>query len=196
MNTRKLQLSLFHLNIIVQDMSNIINAFNETEPLPPALFIPIYKYMIVRTCAFYDEVTRQFLKLAKCNEDRFKKIESIISYIITERDKYFPDLYNIRNNILAHNYRVKVNNDLISIFEKQIHFTFPKYAVEHVINIHLMDALLSAIKRIYPEIYQIMDDNVFAPSENMSLTLINEINYNSIINKIDADIQRIADGNL
>ncbi|EHQ26375.1 hypothetical protein [Mucilaginibacter paludis] len=192
MKNRNLQLSLYHLHIIVKDMSDIVDSFNSNELLPEALFVPIFKYMMVRTCAFYDEVTHQFLINAKSNEARFKKLQKIAEYIISERDKYFPDLYSIRNNVLAHNYRVRDKNKLISVFEYPMHFAFPKYAVEHVINIHLMNGLLSGIKYLYPEIHEIMNENISIPSENMSLTLIDGNNYQLIICEIDNTIQDIA----
>lgn len=196
MNKRNLQLSLFHLNSIVKDLANIIHALAEDAPLSLDLFIPIHKYMIVRTCAFYDEFEHQFLKEAKSTESRFVKLERIYAYVVSKRDNYFPDIYNIRNYALAHNYRIKIGNKYHSIFENQVHFTFPKSAPEISINIHLMDNFLSAIKIFYPEIYTIMDENLLLPTENDGLGIVDENNYQNVMNKISNEIQRIADENL
>lgn len=149
--------------------------------------------MIIRTCAFYDEFEHQFLKHAKSSEIRFIKLEKIYSFILLKRNNYFPDIYNIRNYALAHNYQVKIGSEYHSIFEKQLHFTFPKSAAEISINVHLMDNSLSALKWLYPEISEIMEENVITPTENMDSLVINEANYQDIMREISDEIQRIAD---
>ncbi len=196
MNKRYLQLSIFHLHTIVQDLANIIGALGEDTPLSLELFIPIHKYMIIRTCAFYDEFEHQFLKHAKSNEIRFIKLEKIYAFILSKRNNYFPDIYNIRNYALAHNYRVKIGSEYHSIFEKQLHFTVPKSAPEISINIHLMDNFLSAVKTLYPEIHSIMEENILLPTENTGLGIIDENNCGNVMKEISDEIQRLADEKL
>jgi hypothetical protein len=193
MKNRDLQLSLYHLHITVKDIGDIIVGFGNFEPLPPVLFVPILKYIMIRTRAFYDELDNHFMKYSKSDEVRYKKLERIYNYIKDERDKYFPDIKSIRDTSLAHNYRVKVGSDFISIFESPILFTVPKSAPEHSINCHLMDQMLSAIKYLYPEIFNVMGENISTPQENLFSQLIDEKNYNQIINDIDMNTQKIAE---
>ncbi len=193
---RELQLSLFHLHSIVNDISTILNALIQGVPVSEDLFRPIHKYIIIRTCAFYDEVEHQFLKLAKSDEIRYKKLENIYSYILSERNKYFPDIYNIRNYALAHNYRIRSGNNYHSIFENQLHFTIPKSASEISVNIHLMDSFLSAIKWLYPEIHAIMEENLAVPTENTGLDMFDEHSFQIVMREISDKIQRLADENI
>jgi hypothetical protein len=193
MNNRNLQLSLFHLHAIVKDLATIINALGEDTPLSLDLFIPIHKYIIIRTCAFYDEFENQFLKHSKSNEVRFIKLEKIYRFVLSKRNNYFPDIYNMRNYALAHNYRIKTGSIYNSIFEQQLHFTIPKSAAEISINIHLMDNFLSAVKWLYPEIYEIMEENLLFPTENTGLDIVDENGYPNVLTEITNEIQRLAD---
>jgi len=56
-----------------------------------------------------------------------------------------------------------------------------------------MDQMLSAIKYLYPEIYEVMAENILSPKENLRPDLINEQNYNDIISEINQQTQKIAD---
>jgi len=107
MKNRNLQLSLYHLHITVKDIGDIIKGFGEFDPLPSVLFVPILKYIMIRTRAFYDELDNHFMKYAKPDENRYNKLARIYNYIKIERDKHFPDLKSMRDSALAHNYRIK-----------------------------------------------------------------------------------------
>lgn len=191
MSVRNLQLSLVHLNEVVLDYKSIIEELNEFETLPPSLYQPIFKYLIIRTTAFYEELDGFFLKIAESEEVRFQTLTQVINFIVATRNKYFPDLFNIRNNVLAHNYRVSKKRGNKSVFEISISYTFPNSPTQHIINAVLMDTVLSSIKFLYPEIYEIMYNEVQSPKENPKTPLITEKNYEAVLEEIKKEVEAI-----
>ncbi len=193
MDKREGQLSLYHLNLIVQEIADIIDTLGNIQPLPKSLFVPIHKHIIIRTCAFYDEIKYQTLKVLKTDEQRYKALVKVEHYIVTKREDYFSDLHKIRNNILAHNYRVK-SESCRSVFEKETFYIFPNSIPELIVNTNLMDTMLSSIKYLYPEIHEMMNNEIH--ELKAMETSINGTNYESFNTEIQQDVQKIVDEEL
>lgn len=187
MESKDLQISLYHLDLIVKEAANILDSLENLE-LSNVLLIPIFNYLSIRTCAFYDELNQHFIKKAISEELRFRKILKTKEYIEGVRDKYCPDLYKIRNTILAHNFRIKATK-YESIFFYPTEYLIPASNANHIFNITLMDSMLSTIKFLYPEIYNEVDKIPCRPKE----TLLERANYHEIAEKVSTEIQKIAD---
>lgn len=187
MNSKDLQISLYHLELIVKDSSNILNSLEDLE-LSDVLLRPIFGYLSIRTCAFYDELNHHFIKKAKSEDTRFLKAIEIKNYIESVRNKYCPDLYKIRNTILAHNFRIKTTI-YESIFGYSTEYRIPDSSANYGFNLVLIDLMLSSIKFLYPEIYSEVHKISKFPKE----TILKKVNYRLIYKEVEIEVQKIVD---
>lgn len=190
---RKLQISLCHMHLIVDDHRKIIESLGNEAKVSEALMSPISKYLLIRTTAFYDELDKHYLKIADKLENRYKTLVTIRKILIGKRDQYFPDLTNIRNHALAHHYRIK-KESWRSIFEQETEYTIPKSPAELSVNSFIMDQILSSVKILYPEVNKVILHDLKAPIEHR--TTITDKNYKSIMTEMQCQIQSIIDQNL
>ncbi|MDF3078537.1 MAG: hypothetical protein K0S09_2426 [Sphingobacteriaceae bacterium] len=181
MNNSKLDTSTKHLHLILAEVNSILVGLDRMPKGSPQLYLPIVKYLIIRSCAFWDEVEKQFVKEAQKTSE-YPQVEFIVEFLLKTRDGFFPDLRNIRNNVFAHNYRVKLKN-YSSIFDLETSYKFPRSAPELAVNIKLMDIFLAAMKYLYPNILNVYSEEI--PSLGYVGTGISDSNYTQIIQEIE-----------
>lgn len=122
-------------------------------------------FIIIQTCAFLDEYTlffKQIPKDASCNAKaiKFKKeMKSVTSPAIKLINKYWKDLYSVRNNVLAHNWR---SNGQPIIFTQLTDLppNVPWIDEEFTLLIGIFDSIINSLKELNSLFYTEMSTKV------------------------------------
>ena len=121
-NEEDLKYSLYHLFVLNKNIDNCLYSLHDLErsnlkevnrESEIIIFSATIFFCVIRTCAYLDEINYKFLK-EKYNNKLTQELEKIIGEI----NSSWPDLKEFRNEILAHNFRIR-NQGYKSIFESK-----------------------------------------------------------------------------
>lgn len=130
------EISIHHLLTIsnqilasFESIKDLNDASTDTE-LNKRIFFDVYSLTIIQTCSFIEEYDGFFKSENEIIKQKLRDFKSIFKPAMT-RIRNWKDLFNFRNQYLAHNYRdrKKVSIAFKSIDSFDVPNTFPEYFI-------------------------------------------------------------------
>ncbi len=123
----------------------------------------IKSFIIIQTCAFLDEYTLLFKLMpedtALNNEARAlkKDLKSLMKPAISLINNYWKDLYSVRNNLLAHNWRKDGQAIMFSqLMDKPSNA--PWIDEEFTLLVAIFDTIINSLKEFKPDYFTEMNN--------------------------------------
>lgn len=168
----KIQESIFVLCTLQALLDEYIKCLTqEKDNSKSVVFSIITSQIIITTCSYLDE-WEGFGKLIKTeNEPRILILRKTVKPAI-DRINQWSDMSRFRNNIIAHNHRIKNNNNSLTIFNLPKSLNCPASYFDYKLLLGCIYITKNVLIRIFKDEYNLLLPNIKNIAE---ISPINEI---------------------